>query len=177
MCSPDSRTISEHGASCYGLSSSPSTGSPNWMPTGNVLGLPTLQQTPEGSLQDSPNESPHLSHDDSPNSVTTGPNIAKNVLQPCKICALNPAKVCLQVWSLPMSLQRSYFIIRLCNFCIVCLGCWHDVWMVAGLWTYWLLLWMSPHLPNLFIPNKRVAPSTGQLPSCQSLGSIFERCF
>ncbi len=105
----DSGTISEHGASCYAPSSSPSTGSPQSVATVNILGLPSPQQTPEGSPQDSPCGSPHVSHEDSPNSVTTGPSITKKPLQNCTICALNPAKVCLQVNSFSLSIPIEWF--------------------------------------------------------------------
>ena len=93
--------MSEHGVSCYAPSTSLSTGSPHSVASGHKFGLPTPPETPEGSQQDSPEGSPPLTHDDSPNSVTTGPNFAKKPLQPCTICALHPAKVCLQVGSLP----------------------------------------------------------------------------
>ncbi len=102
--------MSEHGASCYAPSTSPSTGSPHSVATGHTFGLPTPQSTPEGSQQDSPVGSPHGTPDNSPNSVTTGPNFSKKPLKPCSICALNPAKVCLQVRSLSSSIQGSGFM-------------------------------------------------------------------
>jgi hypothetical protein len=103
----DSGTMSEHGASCYAPSTSPSSGSPHSVATGHKFPLPTPPATPEASQQGSPEGSPPLGHEDSPNSVTTGPYFAKKPLQPCTICALNPAKICLQVGSLPQSIQRS----------------------------------------------------------------------
>ena len=123
VCFVDSGTLSEHGASCYAPSSSPSTGSPNSLPTAHILGLPTLLQTPEGSQQDSPDESLHLSHDDSPNSVTTGPNMAKKPLQPCTICASNPAKVCLQVHPFLYQFKWVQIMNAICSLYFNGLGC------------------------------------------------------
>lgn len=118
----DSGTISEHGASCYAPSSSPSTASPQSLVGAHLLRLPRPHWTPEESQEDSLDDSPHLSNDESPNSVTTGPHIAKKPLQPCKICTNKPAKVYLQVPNLSMSIQLSFTINDLCSINLNCLG-------------------------------------------------------
>lgn len=118
----DSGTISEHGASCYAPSSSPSTASPHSLVGAHLLRLPTPHRTPEESQEDSLDDSPHLSNDESPNSVTTGPHIAKKPLQPCKICTKNLAKVCLQVRNLSMSILLSFTINDPCSINLNCLG-------------------------------------------------------
>ena len=110
----DSGTISEHGASCYAPSSSPSTASPRSSVGANLEGLVTPHRTYEESQEDSQDDSPRQSSDESPNSVTTGPQIARKPIQPCKICAKNPAKVILQVLNLSLSIQLSVFTSDIC---------------------------------------------------------------
>jgi hypothetical protein len=118
----DSGTISEHGASYYTPSSSPSTASPHSLVGAHLFRLHTPHRTPEESQEDSLDDSPRTSNDESPNSVTTGPHNATKPLQPCKICTLNPAKVCLQVPNLSKSIHLSLAINVLCSIIRVCLG-------------------------------------------------------